>query len=257
MGKPGDSWVGLGVLKCQSNATHVANDADHGNEAVRSVRGTPLGVDRPWREASHMQTRNLPLHEATSEIPRGCACQIESHTCQSRKACEKSKTSISNAPPLNRERDYALTHQQCKPYYGRDKLEILLTQVPENVHRLRQAMKPGAKELVLKIRPAKRWVDSYASSVFETMGITYEGQPPDKNKWDDDLKMLVCTVSGDTLAKLQLGQLPASWDLPEKLRAQVPADRKTPPPEVPPVFLNRPTRSRSNPAQLGKTRIGV
>ena len=31
----------------------------------------------------------------------------------------------------------------------------------------------------------------------------------------------------------------------------------TPPPEVPPVFLNRPTRSRSNPAQLGKMHTGV
>ena len=146
MGDPGGIWVGLGSSKSRSKATHVATDADHGNEAVRSVGGTPLGIDRPWRDAGQPQTRDLPLHEATCEKTRGCASnQIISR----RKPRDRPRTSLTHACPLNRMDTFTLTHQQCKLYYGRDKQEILLTQVPDNVHRLRPALKPNALEIVL------------------------------------------------------------------------------------------------------------
>ena len=60
--------VGVCVLKCRNQATHMENGFSHGQNAVSLKNGNPPGANRQWNLPSRFTYRILPLHCAVSEI---------------------------------------------------------------------------------------------------------------------------------------------------------------------------------------------
>ena len=121
---------------------------------------------------------------------------------------------------------FQLDKMVARDYYGRDRQEVLLSQISKIPARLK---KVGSRyELAIRVRPAKQWDDEYASSALAEYGLVYCGSIEPLATFDAESRIIICLTDDDTTAALEAGTDPTKWEgIAEMMRHQIASEQRT------------------------------
>ena len=214
------------------HTTHVEKGPNPGGKPGRLESRNPPGSTRLWELLGRLTARNCPLHQATSAEIRGCVQNrtgnLANHVLNRNHAVlEVEKRGVMTemyGGPRNVR--FQLDKMVARDYYGRDRQEVLLSQISKIPARLK---KVGSRyELAIRVRPAKQWDDEYASSALAEYGLVYCGSIEPLATFDAESRIIICLTDDDTTAALETGTDPTKWEgIAEMMRHQIASEQRT------------------------------